>query len=132
MVKTSSADFLLPKATWLKNLQHAFRLRGLCVTRLSGGHSCRFELRTFLASNDEQSNSSGEREPAENRWDGDSVLSLCRDVHWSHIQNMLAAGVIKALISEGQRAQNHQNNSSQRAWFHIFDARARRLSLGPE
>ena len=93
---------------------------------------CRFELRTFLAPNDQQSNSADEREPAKNRRDRNSFLCFCRDMHWPHIQNMVATGVIKALIRESQRTQHYQYNSSDGDWFHIFDLQVRKLSFGPE
>jgi hypothetical protein len=123
MVKTSSADFLLPEASWLKNLQHAFRLRGLCVTRLSGGHSCRFELRTFLAPNDEQGNPSDEREPAEDWRNGKSVLGLRGDVHWTYIHDVVAMGVVESMVGECESAENDQENSSEDDRFHILRSR---------
>jgi hypothetical protein len=97
-------------------------VRGLCVTRLSGGPSCRFELRTFLAPNDKQSDSPDEREPAENWWDWNSVLRLCRDVHWPHIHHVIATGVIETVIGECQSTQNYQNYSGEKDRFHKFDS----------
>jgi len=81
----------------------------------------RFELRTFLAPNDHQSNSTDEREPSEDWGNGNSVLSIRRDMHWPHIHDMFATGIGESLVSECQRTENHQDNSHYRDWFHSFD-----------
>jgi len=75
------------------------------------GHFRSFELRTFLASNDKQDNSSDQRQPAEYRRNGNSVLSLCRNMHWSHIHYMFVTGVVESVMGEDQPAQNNQENS---------------------
>ena len=82
------------------------------------GHFRSFELSTFPASNDEQGNSSDQRQPAEYGWNGNSVLSVCRDMHWSYIHYLFVMGVIKSLIGEHEAAQNNQENSNPNDRFH--------------
>jgi hypothetical protein len=66
-----------------------------------------FELRILPGSKDEQGDSSDQRQPAEYWRNGNSVLSVCRDMHGSYIQYLFVMGVIESLIDEGQPAQNN-------------------------
>jgi hypothetical protein len=86
------------------------------------------ELRTFLAPNDQQSDTPDEREPSEDWRDWNSVLRLRRDMHWTHIHDVIATGVIKAVIGECQSTQNYQNYSGERDWLHNSELLQRDIS----
>jgi len=45
------------------------------------------------------------------------------DMHWSYIHYSFVMGVIESLVSEGQAAQNNQENSNQNRGFHIVSFR---------
>jgi hypothetical protein len=59
-VKTSLPDFVMHQ----KNPSTPFISRKVMRARLSSGHHRSFELGTFLASNDDQNNSSDQRQAA--------------------------------------------------------------------
>lgn len=99
--------------------------------RLAGRRYRSFELRILLGSNDEQDDSSDQRQPAEYWRNGKSVLGLCRDMHWSYIHYLSVMGVIKSLISEGQPAQNNQENPNPNDRFHILRFRNYTIRLRP-
>jgi hypothetical protein len=66
-----------------------------------------FELRTFPASNDEQDDSSHQRQPAEYGWNRNSLLLFCGGVDGPDVKNLFLMGVIESLIGEDQPAQNN-------------------------
>jgi hypothetical protein len=79
---------------------------GYALPDSQAGNFRSLELRTFLASDDEQGNSSDQRQPAEN-WRNGNVLPLFRcGVDGTEIENLFLMGVTKSLIGEGQPAQN--------------------------
>jgi hypothetical protein len=46
-------------------------------------------------------------------------LRVCCGVDWAYVDNFFALGVSDALIGEGQRAQDQQQNSGYCDWFHF-------------
>jgi hypothetical protein len=78
------------------------------VARLSGGHYCGFRLRTLLASNDQQGNSSDQSQPADNGWNRNSLMIFPGGMDGPEIKNPLLMGIRESLIGEGQPAQNNQ------------------------
>jgi hypothetical protein len=80
--------------------------RGLCVTRLSGGHERSVELRTFPAPNKDQDNASNQRETAENWWNGNVLLLFRGSVDGPKVDNLFLMGVIETLIGKSQPAEN--------------------------
>jgi hypothetical protein len=83
------------------------------------GHFRNFELRTFLASYDEQGNSSRQRQPAE-YWRNRNVLMVFPGgVDGPEVKNLFLMGKRESLIGEGQAAQNNQQNSNPNDRFHM-------------
>jgi hypothetical protein len=82
-------------------------MRGLCVTRLSGGHYRNVELGTFFASNDEQGNSSDQRQPTEYGRNRNLLVLFSSGMDGAKIENLFFMGIGKSLIGEGQTAQDN-------------------------
>jgi hypothetical protein len=70
------------------------------------GHFRSFELRAFLASNDEQGNSSDQRQPTEYRWNRNPLMIFPGGVDRPKIENFFLMGISKSLIGKSQPAQN--------------------------
>jgi hypothetical protein len=81
--------------------------RGLCVTRLSGGHERSVELGTFPAANKDQDNAPNQRETAENWWNGNVLLLFRSGVDGPKVDNLFLMGVIETLIGKGQTTENN-------------------------
>jgi len=71
------------------------------------GHFRSFELRTLPASNDEQGNSSDQRQPAEYWRDRNSLLLFRGGVDRPEIKNLFLMGIRESLVGEGQPTQNN-------------------------
>jgi hypothetical protein len=66
------------------------------------------ELRSFLASHDQQRNSSGQRQSSEDRRDRNMLLLVRGGMDGPEIENFFSMGIIESLIREGQAAKNNQ------------------------
>ncbi len=84
------------------------------------GHKCNFELRTFLAANDEEGNSSDQRQPTEYWWNRNSIMIFPGGMDRADIKYFFLMGVIESLIGECQPAQDNQENPNPHNPFHIF------------
>ena len=65
-----------------------------------------FELRTFFAAENDQSDSTDERNAAQYWRNRDAVLSVRRDVHGAYIHNVIAMGVAETVIGESKSAED--------------------------
>lgn len=81
---------------------------------------------------DKQTHSSKEREASEDRREWYLLLSVSRGMDRPHVKDLLSMGVSDALIGEGQRTQNHQQNPRQKDWFHIVACAIRWRAFDPE
>jgi len=106
MVKTSLADIHFANRL-LKYFQcgvtHERVMRYPTLRRVTFA----FELRILFRTNDEQDDSSGQRQPSEYRRDGNVFLIFPGGVNRPNVQNLFLTGVIESLIGEGQPAQNN-------------------------
>jgi hypothetical protein len=84
------------------------------------GHFRTFDLRTSLASDDKQDNSSDQRQPAEYWRNRNPLMVFSGGVDGPEIKNLFLMGISESLIGEGQPAQNNQENSNPDDRFHIF------------
>jgi hypothetical protein len=66
-----------------------------------------FELRTFPASNDEQDDSSDQRQSAEYGWNRNSLMIFPGGVDRPEVKNLFLMSISESLIGEGQPAQNN-------------------------
>jgi hypothetical protein len=108
----------------VKELSTRFELReGYALPDSPAGQIRGCELRTFLCADEDQDNSTHQRQATEYGGDRNSVMIFPGDMHWSHIHYSFAMSVIESLISEGQAAQNNQENSNQNRGFHIVSFR---------
>ena len=96
------------------------------------GYYCSFELRTFLAANSKQGNSSDQRQTTEH-WRNRNVLMVFPSgVDRSKIKNLFLMSISESLIGEHQATQNNQKNPRQDDWFHIDCAAAKPNAFVPE
>jgi len=56
--------------------------------------------------------SANERKRTQNRWNWHGVMLFLRGFDRAYVQDFLVSGVCKALICEGQHADNQQNDAS--------------------
>jgi hypothetical protein len=71
------------------------------------GNFRNLELRAFLASDNEEGDSADQRQPTEDRRDGNMLLLVRGGVDGPEIENCFPTGIIEALIGEGQPTQNN-------------------------
>jgi hypothetical protein len=71
----------------------------------------RFELRSFLASDNEQCNSCDEGNTAEDRGNRNPVFRVRRHMHWSYFQYLFVTGVRETLVGKRQGTKNDQDDS---------------------
>ena len=83
------------------------------------GHYCGFELRNLFAADDDQGNSSDQRQATENWWNRNMLLIFPGGVDRPDVQNLFLPGVVESLIRESQPTKNYQENSDPDDWFHI-------------
>lgn len=83
------------------------------------GYFRSFVLRPFLAANNDQDNSSNQRQTAECRRNRNVLLIFPGRVDRPYIQNLFLMGVSESLIRQRQPAKNNQKNSNPDDWFHI-------------
>src|SRR5713226_247174 len=121
MVKTSFTDFLLPEKSSAEELSTPFNSReGYALPDSQAGHFRNFELRTFLASNDQQGNSADQRQPAQYRRNRNSLLIFPGGVDRPDIKNLFLMRISESLVGKGQSAQNNQENPNPDDRFHIL------------
>jgi len=92
---------------WLKYINSIKLREGYALPDSQAGHFRSFELRGLFRSNDEQNDSSHEREPAKYRRNGNSVMFLRGGVDRADIEYFFLMGIVEALIGEAKRAQNY-------------------------
>jgi hypothetical protein len=77
-----------------------------------------FELRTFFAADDDQENSSDQRQTAEYRRYRNVLLIFPGGVDRSDVQNLFLTRVSESLVGECQPTQHNQENSNPNDRFH--------------
>jgi len=84
------------------------------------GYFRSFQLRTFLAPNNQQGNSSDQRQPAHYRRNRNSLLIVPGGVDGPEIEYFFSMGVGESLIRERQPTEDNQQNPNPNDRFHIF------------
>jgi len=100
------ADELRTTAFWLKDFQRFVHEREMRYPTLRRDTWQFAASRSFLVADDEQDNSSDQREPAENGGNGNMFLLIGSGMDGAKIQDLFPVGIVETLIGESQRAED--------------------------
>jgi hypothetical protein len=87
------------------------------------GYFRSFELRTFSSADNDQDNSSDQRQTTKQWRDRNVFLIFPGGMDGPEIKNLFLMGISESLIGEGQPAQNNQENSNPNNRFHFLHFR---------
>ncbi len=80
--------------------------------------NCVMELGTLFRANDDQDDTSDERQTARDGRNGNMLVLVRGGVDGADIQDFFLMGVGETLISEREAAENYQKNSNKNSGFH--------------
>ena len=98
---------------------------------LPAGQIRGYGLTSFLGAEEDQDNSTHQRQATEYGGNGNMVLFVRSGMDRANIKNLFPMGVGETLIGEGQAAQDNQENSHPYDRFHILGLRNYTLRLRP-